>query len=73
MPFWGGRRFLLNWGFPQIGGYLLGGLYNKDYGILGSILGSPYLGKLPIASKREHPRPEAVPGGFRFWVQVLGL
>ena len=24
-----------------------GGTYNKDYSILGSILGSPYLGKLP--------------------------
>ena len=26
--------------------YLIGGLYNKDYSTLGSILGSPYLGKL---------------------------
>ena len=24
-----------------------GGTYNQDYSILGSILGSPYLGKLP--------------------------
>ena len=28
-------------------GYHFGGPYNKDYGILGSILGSPYVGKLP--------------------------
>ena len=26
---------------------IFGGPYNKDYNILGSILGSPYLGKLP--------------------------
>ena len=28
-------------------GYLFAGTHNKDYGILGSVLGSPYLGKLP--------------------------
>ena len=28
-------------------GYLFGGPHNKGYSILGSILGSPYLGKLP--------------------------
>ena len=28
-------------------GYLFGGPHNKDYSILGSILGSPYFGKLP--------------------------
>ena len=28
-------------------GYHFGGSFNKDYSILGSILGSPYLGKLP--------------------------
>ena len=28
-------------------GYLFGGPYNKDYSILGSILGSPHFGKLP--------------------------
>ena len=33
-------------GFPKVG-YHFGGLYNKDYSILGSILGSPYFGKLP--------------------------
>ena len=33
------------WGFPKIRGTTLG--HNKDCSILGSILGSPYLGKLP--------------------------
>ena len=28
-------------------GYHFGGPKNKDYSILGSILGSPYFGKLP--------------------------
>ena len=35
------------WGFPEIGGTLFGGPNNKDYSIVGSILGSPYFGKLP--------------------------
>ena len=35
------------WGFPKIRGYLFGGPNNQDYSILGSILGSPYFGKLP--------------------------
>ena len=34
-------------GVSQNYGYPFGGPYNKDYSILGSILGSPYLGKLP--------------------------
>ena len=37
------------WGFPIIRGTLSGvlmGPYKKDYRILGSILGSPYFGKL---------------------------
>ena len=33
-------------------GYLFGGPHNKDYRILGSILGSSFLGKLPSAG---HP------------------
>ena len=33
--------------FPKIRGTLLGVPQNKDYSILGSILGSPYFGKLP--------------------------
>ena len=35
-------------GDSQNYGYLFGGPHNKDYSILGSILGSPYFGKLPI-------------------------
>ena len=35
-------------GVSQNWGYLFGGPYNKDYSILGSILGSPYFGKLPF-------------------------
>ena len=38
---------LEKWGFPKIRGTLLGGPYNKDNIILGSILGSPDFGKLP--------------------------
>ena len=33
-------------------GYPIGGLHNKDYNILGSILGSPYLGKLPYCCRQ---------------------
>ena len=36
------------WGFPKIRGTILGGPNNKDYSILGCILGSPYFGKLPL-------------------------
>ena len=35
------------WGFIKIRGTLFRGPYNKDYSILGSILGFPYFGKLP--------------------------
>ena len=35
------------WGFPKVRGTFFGGPHNKDYSILGSILGSPLLGKLP--------------------------
>ena len=35
-------------GGSQIRGTILGGPYNKDYSILGSILGSPILGNYPI-------------------------
>ena len=34
-------------GVSQITGTFLGGPHNKDYSILGSILGSPHFGKLP--------------------------
>ena len=30
-------------------GTFFGGPHNKDYSILGSILGSPYFGKLPFS------------------------
>ena len=36
-----------NWEFPKIRCTFFGP-HNKDYSILGSILGSPFLGKLPI-------------------------
>ena len=36
------------WRFPKIGGYLFGVAHNEDYSILGSLLGSPYVGKLPF-------------------------
>ena len=35
------------WVVPKIRGPLFRGPHNKDYSILGSILGSPYFGKLP--------------------------
>ena len=34
-------------GGSQNSGYHFGGPNNKDYSIMGSILGSPYFGKLP--------------------------
>ena len=41
---------LLFGGFPKLGVPFLGTPHNKDYSILGSILGSPYIGKLPFVS-----------------------
>ena len=35
-------------GCPKLVRGTIGGAHNKDYSILGSTLGSPYLGKLPI-------------------------
>ena len=35
------------WGFPKIMGTFFGGPHFQDYNILGSMLGSPYFGKLP--------------------------
>ena len=37
----------IKWGFPKIRGTFLRGPHNKDHSILGSILESPYFGKLP--------------------------
>ena len=36
------------WGFPKIKSTIIGGHHNKDYSILGSILGSPNFGRLPF-------------------------
>ena len=38
--------FLGIWEFPKIRGTLFGGPHNKDHSFLGSMLGSPYFGKL---------------------------
>ena len=35
-------------GFPKIRGYLFGDPYNKDYSILGSIMGNPNVGNCHI-------------------------
>ena len=40
------------WGFPKIRGTSYGGPDNKDYSILGSILGSPHFGKVPCMCAR---------------------
>ena len=48
-------------------GTLFGDPHNKDYSILGSILGSPYFGKLPyelpflILKVFKHRLPEGIP------------
>ena len=44
----------------------MGGPYNRDYSILGSILGSPYFGKLPLADLRERLSRGFVSGGVPF-------
>ena len=44
-------------GVSQNSGYLFGGPHNKDYSILGSILGSPYFGKLPVIGMQQRKRP----------------
>ena len=46
-PLQGGNRGCIRiWRFPKIRGTLIGCPQKKDCGILGSILGSPYFGKL---------------------------
>ena len=40
--------YLETWEFPKIRGVFLGGLNNTAYSVLGSILGSPCFGKLPL-------------------------
>ena len=39
-------------GVSQRYGYLSGGLHNKDYSVLGSKLGFPYIGKVPYPVAR---------------------
>ena len=42
----------LGWKFPKVRGtFWVGGPYDKDYRILGSIFGSPYFGKLTCTVK----------------------
>ena len=49
-------------GFSKLGvPYLFGSPYNKDYSILGSILGSPNFGKLPYDLLLKH----VAQGNFR--------
>ena len=43
------RLHVCMWGFPNIRGTFLGGPYNKDCSIWGSMLGHPHLGKLPCS------------------------
>ena len=40
-------------GFPKFG-VPSGDPHNKDYSILGSILGSPCIGKLPLLTPKKH-------------------
>ena len=42
------------WEFPQIRGTFLGIPIIRIIGILGSILGSPYFGKLPYSAPYKH-------------------
>ena len=50
-------------GFPKLG-YLFGGPHYKDYSILGSILGSPYLGELPPSFGENKALAVAARGAF---------
>ena len=45
------------WGFPTSRGTFLGGPHNKDYSILGSILGYPDSGKLPYVPAKNGQQP----------------
>ena len=51
---------------PQNKGYLLGGPHNKDYSVLGGVLGFPYFGKLPF-------RVQWDPASFERLEHVLSL
>ena len=47
-------------GVSQNQGYHFRGPNNKDYSILGSILGSPYFGKLPYRNYKRDPFPHSL-------------
>ena len=44
-------------GVSQNWGYLFGGPHNKDYNLLGSILGSPFLGNYQMTSQTDCSGP----------------
>ena len=50
-------------GFPTLGVPFLGSPYNTDYSILGSILGYPNLGKLPISRQTKRAILRIFDGG----------
>ena len=57
-------------GVSQHRGYHFGGPHNKDYIILGSILGSPYLGKLPYLQCLHgtlNPKLHVKPASMSMW------
>ena len=43
-----------SWGFPKLRGTLFGGPHNKDYSILGSILGSTILGNYHLVAFHKY-------------------
>ena len=53
------------WGFSIIGGYHFGDPHNKDYSILGSILGSPIWGNYHISLCRGYVGVRVQGLGFR--------
>ena len=58
---WAIKSKVFIWEFPKIRGTLLRGPHNKDYSILGSILGSPYFGKLPYINSVPYKPLQAQP------------
>ena len=60
------------WGFPKIRGTFFGGPHNKDYTILGSILGFPCLGKLPYRGHEQVASKGRKTGEHVKWKGILG-
>ena len=61
-------------GVSQNYGYHFGGPHNKDYSILGSILGSPYFGKLPYRLESYTSfKNIVVPFGVSYRLWYLGI